>query len=65
MKITVRSQYIRLSVVHLHKLLYAIISFRILIASIMIWLLKSFDFHFNFVTDSQDSIGMEHKLFLP
>jgi hypothetical protein len=31
----------------------------------MIWLLKSFDFHFNFVTDSQDSIGMERKLFLP
>ncbi len=28
----------------------------ILIASIIIWLLKSFDFHFNFVTDSQESI---------
>ena len=28
----------------------------ILIASIIIWLLKSFDFHFNFVTNSQDSI---------
>ena len=28
----------------------------ILVASIIIWLLKSFDFHFNFVADSQDSI---------
>jgi len=28
----------------------------ILVASIVIWLLKSFDFHFNFVTDSQNSI---------
>ena len=28
----------------------------ILIASIIIWLLKSFDFHFNFVTDSGNSI---------
>ena len=28
----------------------------ILVASIIIWLLKSFDFHFNFVTNSGDSI---------
>ncbi|MBQ9038255.1 MAG: ferrous iron transport protein B [Clostridia bacterium] len=28
----------------------------ILIASIIIWVLKSFDFHFNFVTNSEDSI---------
>ena len=28
----------------------------ILVASIIIWLLKSFDFHLNFVTDSRDSI---------
>ena len=28
----------------------------ILIASIIIWVLKSFDFHFNFVSDSEDSI---------
>jgi len=28
----------------------------ILLASIVIWLLKSFDFHFNFVADAQDSI---------
>ena len=28
----------------------------ILVASVIIWLLKSFDFHFNFVTNSEDSI---------
>ena len=28
----------------------------ILVASIVIWLLKSFDFHFNFVVDSQNRI---------
>lgn len=28
----------------------------ILIASIIIWLLKSFDFHFNFVNNAEDSI---------
>ncbi len=42
----------------------------ILFASIVIWLLKSFDFHFNFVTDSQNSIlaaicGMIAPIFRP
>ena len=42
----------------------------ILVASIIIWLLKSFDFHFNYVTNSQDSIlaavsGLIAPLFRP
>lgn len=42
----------------------------ILAASIIIWLLKSFNFHFNFVTDSRDSIlaafsGLIAPLFRP
>ena len=42
----------------------------ILVASVIIWLLKSFDFHFNFVTNSQDSIlaavsGMIAPIFRP